>query len=346
MSDFDKGIYEAKCKISFQKRWLALLAKRNEEQSSSFNFLPNEDKDISSFFAIDIEGNRKIYLPLLSNVNFKQDKRSSSIQITKSNNDFNQNLNEYIEICCINPDNSEFIFNKFNTLASMIFSKIKFEKIDNYSAVKSTIQEWRDFFRLVKKTYLSIEEIRGLIGELYFLNEILNYDQSLFESWHGPESDRHDFRSNNVAVEVKTSGTKNKIIKISSIEQLDKPANSKLFCQLYQLEQDDKSYSIPLLIDEIVEKHNISKMELERKLNDLNYDFNDRKYYEEDKRRFRIIQNQLFEVNQNFPKITNEVFVEKKLPKGVVDINYKINLSDIDDLSLNEKEEIIKKMIK
>ena len=76
----------------------------------------------------------------------------------------------------------------------MIFTSIKFDQIDNYSAVKNTIQEWRDFLRLVKKKHLSIEEVRGLIGELHFLNDLLAIDKNLFESWHGPEAERHDFR--------------------------------------------------------------------------------------------------------------------------------------------------------
>ena len=345
MNNIEKNKFELECKLETEKRWRALLAKKNENNNEPFYYTPFNNTNITSFFAIDNEGTRKIYLPLTNQVNFKQDKRSASIQVLKSTNElFNKEHKEYIEICCLNPDSSDFIYNKFNTLISMIFTSIKFDQIDNYSAVKNTIQEWRDFLRLVKKKHLSIEEVRGLIGELHFLNDLLAIDKNLFESWHGPEAERHDFRQNNISVEVKTTSSKNKIVKISSLDQLEKPNDTELFCQFYQLEQDDKGFSIPSLIDKIMDTHSISKIDIERKLNDLNYDFNDRKYYENEKYKFRILNNYFYIVDDHFPKIIRNSFKENKIPKGVMSLEYKIDLNGLDEKSIEDKEIILTKM--
>ena len=141
----------------------SLACKKNENNNEPFYYTPFNNTNITSFFAIDNEGTRKIYLPLTNQVNFKQDKRSASIQVLKSTNElFNKEHKEYIEICCLNPDSSDFIYNKFNTLISMIFTSIKFDQIDNYSAVKNTIQEWRDFLRLVKKNTYQLKKLGAL----------------------------------------------------------------------------------------------------------------------------------------------------------------------------------------
>ncbi len=349
MTKFEKNTFELKCKLNCEKRWMTLLAKKNENTNLPLHYIPfDTDKiNIESFFAIDNEGTRKVFLSMPQNIDFKQDKRSASIQVLKSVNEFLKEKKQYIEICCLNPDKSEFIYNKFNTLISMIFTTIKYDNLDNYTAVKKTIQEWRDFLRMAKKRFLKLDEIRGLIGELHFLNDLLNIDKSLFESWHGPESERHDFRRNDVSIEVKTSSSKNKkTAVIGSVEQLEMPDNSELYCQFYQLEQDDKGFSIPALIDNIKNNHDISEIDIERKLNDLNYDFNDRKYYEEEKNKFRILNNNFFTVNDNFPRVISKSFKENKVPRSVTNLSYTIDLSGLDEIQFEEKERILTKMVK
>lgn len=339
MSKFYKEKFELNSRILLEEKWILLTSLLNEKKES--HYLPfDEEKNIHCFFSIDEEGTRKIYLPFDSSEKFKSDKKSQSIQVALSKNDFFGETNQYIEIICKNPDNSQFIFNKFNALVSMIFVKIKFEEKNNYIAVTETIQEWRDFFRNEKKKYLSTEEIRGLIGELHFLKSLLAKNINAYESWHGPESERHDFRQNNISIEIKTSGSKNKHCTISSVDQLETPEDAKLFCQYYQLEKDDQGYSIPQLIKEI-EELGISKIDLERKLNDLNYNFEDDNYYTDSSRKFRILSDAFYEVNDSFPRITKNSFQNKKIPRNIIKIVYQIDLSETLEIVFEEKNKIL-----
>ena len=83
MNNIEKNKFELECKLETEKRWRALLAKKNENNNEPFYYTPFNNTNITSFFAIDNEGTRKIYLPLTNQVNFKQDKRSASIQVLK-----------------------------------------------------------------------------------------------------------------------------------------------------------------------------------------------------------------------------------------------------------------------
>ena len=146
---------------------------------------------------------------------------------------------------------------------------------------------------------------------------------------------------NHISVEVKTTSSKNKVCKISSVDQLEVPQDAKLYCQYYQLEQDDQGYSIPRLIKELQDL-GISKIDLERKLNDLNYDFENENQYEDGSRRYRVLLNEFYEVNENFPKIIKNSFVNNKLPQNVLELVYKINLNETPLVTFEEKQNLLK----
>lgn len=337
---FLKEKFEFDLRILLEDKWLALTSLIKEKKSA--HFLPLvEFENLNAYFAIDEEGARKVFFPFNTTEKFKADKKSQSIQIKMSTNDFHGKKETFIEVACKNADKSQFIYNKFNTLLAMVFVKIKFENKDNYKALVETIQEWRDFFRIDKKKLLSAEEIRGLIGELLFLKDVVTYDKDSFNSWHGPEAERHDFRKNNISIEVKTTSSKNKVCKISSVEQLEVPQDAKLYCQYYQLEQDDQGYSIPRLIKDLQDL-GIAKIDIERKLNDLNYDFEHDNHYDDGSRRYRVLLNEFYEVNEQFPKITKNSFINNKVPKNVLEIVYKINLNDIPLITFEEKQDLLK----
>lgn len=341
---FYKENFEINTRILLEDKWVSLISLLNENKKSHYLSF-NEEESIKSFFSLDEEGTRKVYLIFDSSKKFIPDKKSQSIQVSLSKNDFFGETAEYIEIICKNPDKSKFIFNKFNALIAMIFVKIKFEEKNNYEAVKETIQEWRDFFRNEKQKYLNSEQIKGLIGELLTLKDLLMIDNNLFEVWHGPEAERHDFRSNNISIEVKASGSKRKSCKIGSLEQLDTPDDAKLYLQFYQLEKDDLGHSIPQLIKDI-EKFGVSKVDLERKLNDLNYNFEHEKFYEDAKNKYRTIFNGFYEVDDEFPKIVSSSFINNRLPINIMELSYTINLSEAQDVEYDEKKSILNKLSK
>ena len=52
--------------------------------------------------------------------------------------------------------------------------------------------------------------------------------------------------------------------------------------------------------------------------------------------------NEFYEVNENFPKIIKNSFVNNKLPQNVLELVYKINLNEIPLVTFEEKQNLLK----
>tara|TARA_B100001063_G_scaffold236361_1_gene256077 strand:+ start:326 stop:1381 length:1056 start_codon:yes stop_codon:yes gene_type:complete len=345
--ELKREFYEAEIKIELDNQWLALTASRNEQG--------NKDETISSPFlsdklnltlAIDSDGSRRMLLPFSDTEVFKQDKKSATVQVIKSSYDFSGSKKNYVDVKLLNPDKATITYNKFNTFCSQVIGKIVFENKSNYVSSKEALQEAREFLKGDKETLLSSEEIKGLIGEMLVLREIISKNPNSFEGWHGPDAMRHDFRRNNISIEVKSTSLKDsKKCKINGHDQLEKPENTELFFSYFQFEQDDQGLSIPVLIQEL-EKKGVARVDLEKKLNDVGFDFEKWNKYNESSRRYRLINNFHYIVDENFPKLTSASFPEKRLPVNVVDITYQINLEGVKELDITLVNEMIESFCK
>lgn len=79
---------------------------------------------------------------------------------------------------------------------------------------------------------LTVEEQRGLIGELWFLLNVAIPEcgaEAAVKAWHGPHGAPIDFWFDGGCVEIKTSLNHLKDIQISSVRQLDTPGVKNLF---------------------------------------------------------------------------------------------------------------------
>ena len=92
-------------------------------------------------------------------------------------------------------------------------------------------KEWREMLANARGDLLSPEEIKGLVGEMYYLK---NYLASMYGieravlSWTGPRKLPQDFIYDDTWYEVKTISSGKNEINISSIEQLDSNKNGEL----------------------------------------------------------------------------------------------------------------------
>ncbi|MGL5561818.1 MAG: PD-(D/E)XK motif protein, partial [Tannerellaceae bacterium] len=99
---------------------------------------------------------------------------------------------------------------------------------DNTTAlkiIKERVNFWRLLFSKISRDILSAEQQRGLFGELYFLERLLNETKdkyAVINAWHGPLALNQDFRFNNLALEIKATKKNNPTIKISNEYQLDR----------------------------------------------------------------------------------------------------------------------------
>lgn len=165
----------------------------------------------------------------------------------------------------------------------------------------------------------------GLFGELLCLNEkiipIYGVNEAI-KHWTGPDFKKQDFIMKDKILEVKTYvPTHRKSIKISSIEQLYFNREVPLYINAIALQKSEFGLTIENLIDSvlknsdlIVESENLFELKL------INYGYF-QELHRERLNSFKILGNEIYFVDENFPRIKPEF-----IPSGILSINYEIDL--------------------
>lgn len=229
----------------------------------------------------------------------------------------------------------------FETICSNIMAVTK-RVDDERSAINLVItqmKKWKQLFSRKSSEALTPAEQQGLLGELFFLNKLLNlgFDNALMtEYWVGPLGEPQDFQAPRWSVEVKTVGLKNQnAVIINGEQQLDESTTEKLF--LYKLiieENNIEGITLPGLVEEIrdrLNQDNYAIMDLNQKLLGVGYYSSDEELYIN--RHYLIHNEKYYHVQGEFPRVK-----EKELRLGVSGIKYSINTQDCVEYLLSEDE--------
>ena len=226
----------------------------------------------------------------------------------------------------------------FSIVAKDILNSLEKEKSEEryVEILKERIEKWRDFFKEIHEKKLSNNVLIGLMGELKFLNELLEHEiYSALDWWNGPIKAAQDFQDDRVAVEIKaTSNLKLDNVYISNEVQLDSNDREKLFLIAYRLERDDASgKSLPEMIEIISKKLSETQRNIFRaKLLCLGYDEENSESYSE---RFVVKESKCYDIKANFPCLTR-----KNIPLSVHDIKYKLELSHCEQFKIDLEDVI------
>ncbi len=194
------------------------------------------------------------------------------------------------------------------------------------SFINKRWNDWGNLFKNPINTILGEKEIKGLLGELVFLNEYMfkNYriDDGL-NSWMGPDLAHKDFEIEDTWYEIKTVSQNSLTVKVSSIEQLD--SNNQGMLVIIRLEPTNVKKSDYITLNQYVEsiKKKLSTKQLllfERKLGGANYNYE--KDY--DKHIYYVQKIELYIVNEKFPRIS-----KKMIPSEIVRVSYEIAIDSI-----------------
>jgi len=245
-------------------------------------------------------------------------------------------IRNYIDLVCNFTEFNEI----FSHLIVDILKEIQKKPSDINKTCLDLIFKWRQFFKLIGKRILPLNLIVGLIGELYYLEKLIKRNGNLLQYWSGPDKSRYDFLYKNIALEVKTTTiSKGRLFSIHGVKQLLNPENGELYLCTLTLERV-RSDGITLtdLVNKIL-SYPINTSQFLSKLLQLGYDYNRKEEYENDK--FKIAEDEAFiyKVDEAFPKIVPNTFLEGDLPNLVIDIDYLIDLSGEPPTPLNENEE-------
>ena len=208
--------------------------------------------------------------------------------------------------------------------------------------VHQVLAKWRRFWGQIPQDLLSRNEVTGLIAELRFLSEKMIPQIGPAEAikrWRGPFGSRHDFEWPGESVEVKaTTSSRGRIFHINGIDQLEPPENGKLFFFGVRLrEEGGAELTLPGIIEncrKLLLSDDDSLDRFESALVHVGYSpLHDNEY---EKLRFRIIEEALFEVKDDFPRIGVSNFIGG-IPSEIERVEYEINLNNYRKLNFLER---------
>jgi hypothetical protein len=219
-----------------------------------------------------------------------------------------------------------------------------FESVTEIEALTKSlnvISKWKKLFDKINFNGLSIEQQKGLIGELLFINWLLDSQktpQIVLNAWTGSDFEDKDFVFGSIGIEIKLTSSKYPKLKITNERQLDTQNLNELFLILYVTEEvKENGFSLNSLVEQTREK-------ISTHFDELKF-FNEKLllvgYFDDDIDNYNKIYSLRNTVHlivtSDFPKIIGGI-----LPLGVYDTSYSIELSAVDSFNVEPKKIIQK----
>lgn len=227
----------------------------------------------------------------------------------------------------------------FSLFIQNILEDITESITENEALIKTlnVISKWKKLFDKINFNGLSIEQQKGLIGELLFINFLLDQRKSpatILDAWTGPDFEDKDFVFGGIGIEVKLTSSKYPKIKITNEGQLDSQNLKELFLILYTVEDvKENGFTLNSLIAQTQQKFSANIDELKffnERLLLLGYFEDDKEYYN---KMYSLKKTYSYSVSEEFPKI-----IKSQLPIGVYNTSYFIELSAVDNFSVEIEE--------
>ena len=199
--------------------------------------------------------------------------------------------------------------------------------------IKQIIEKWKYMLSLKSQRKLELQAIIGLIGELLFLEYLIEIrGGEALMSWVGPLGNRHDFEFDSKSIEVKTTTSKTgHELTIHGLTQLEPYPGKTVSILKIKLEPDPTGLSLPALIDRILNSNLISNAKFAEKLQQVGYNSEDRDSYID--LAFRALLFQIIPVDKNFPRITKSFLQEFDKKERILDIQYVVNVAGLENQS-------------
>jgi hypothetical protein len=227
----------------------------------------------------------------------------------------------FLDVVCKSPD-LELVFGE---VVDDIVRRLADRK-DGVEAVAGAISDFRALLVPSSEKDVDRSRVVGLVAELVVLNRLLEISPSAWRSWRGPAGDRHDFRARDLSLEVKASlGAGARQVTINGIDQLEPPTGGTLHLAHLILETVEGGLlTVAALGDKALLRAD-DPAGLRALLVAVGCtDVRDTAW---NRFAFRAEAERLYRVGPGFPRIAPSTFVGGRIPAGVVDATYSIDLS-------------------
>lgn len=247
------------------------------------------------------------------------------------------------------------LFNEYLELLKHILESIDHESCNDKTKINNinVVLKRHQYFYGRNQSMLNSQEQIGLLGELVYLFKILLDDVEYgLSHWIADEAgDDFLFTDKGYAVEIKATTSNRHIHTVNGLAQLSVVLGNRKDLLSLILRNDSQknthNITLPIIIsniERIIGDNPVNKDEFNRKLSKRGYSISHEKEYEG--QFFTLMAAKIYEVNDTFPKITEDSF-RAPLPRGVSLVRYQIDLSHIEGLEfdLTFMNEIIRKNV-
>jgi hypothetical protein len=286
--------------------------------------------------ALDADGKRHLLVLLGAGEADVQDSQSRGVRVVSRELIVpGHEGGRYLDITCHDAAGHE----AFDLIGGELADRLASGRETAPECVVRVLAKWRRFWGQLPLQILSREDQLGLFAELWFLSVWMIPRVGPTEAvnrWRGPFASRHDFEWTGRSVEVKaTTSTRGRIHRINGLDQLAPPEPGELlFFSLRVREEAGATNSLPMVIATCrsqMEADADSLNRFERALAQVGYSpAHDEEYA---RLRLRIVEEGLFSVRDDFPRLT-VTQLEAGIPPGIERVEYEINLSGFDHLRI------------
>jgi hypothetical protein len=211
--------------------------------------------------------------------------------------------------------------------------------------ITTVITRWRHFLSLPKLGVLDVAGIIGLLGELIYLDLVVESGNPSFINFWTADSGEEDFIFGDTIVEVKTTEKASHSHYINGIDQLSVMTGQKKYILSVLLTDhgNGELYALPSIINKITHGLKGDPMLLDlfyQKIKSRGYDIRDHAHYES--YQFFINKVGVFDVGDDFPKLTSNQ-LSRPLSSRISKVSYLLDLeglSVIDSGTHNYKKQI------
>ena len=244
---------------------------------------------------------------------------------------------EYVSIGCLGATGHPL----FDLIAMDLAAAL--QSTDPATAVTRVLGKWRRFWGQAPRSMMGREEQLGLFAELWFLLHWMFPAVGIgtaMKRWRGPIGARRDFEWAGHAIEVKSSTiVRGPLFRINSIDQLEAGTDNLWLFGLRVREDGSSPLNLPDLVNACLTTLGADpdyQMRFESMLARSGYS----RIYESEYRLLllRIVDAKLYEVSDDFPKITADSFANG-IPSGVNEVSYTIDLSGFSGKALSVPSE-------
>lgn len=283
-------------------------------------------------YSLGENGERRLLIPVGKTGSGKGVGETGSLKVHVSRLSLAGNSQLFIDLICTDPTLEQV----FGELVDDIVARIA-DGTEPFAAVRGTLEDFRALLLPKRATEINSDTLLGLLGELYVLSLLAGRDACAVDCWVGPTEQRHDFRTEARAIEVKaTRRSDTTHVTIHGIDQLLPPTGGRLMLLRVTLEPaSDGSIQLEGLYRTLLTA-GVSRQALQERLQLASCD--DPLDPAWNARAFSLECLTAWEVTEGFPRLTGGELKRGALDAGVSRIQYVVDLAAADGYLMNETQ--------